>query len=105
VAVQKLYSHGEAAEARLINGSGEILGYNFCMAAWEFWTGDEWRRIVPLRMCAAALAELEVWSEAILRETVDTSWEEGKYRFVLSVTALPGAQPFHVTSDVFQVVR
>jgi hypothetical protein len=105
LAVQGVYGRGEAAEARLINGSDGLLGFNFCMAGWELWSGDSWRRVTPLRMCAGVLSTVPPKGEALLREVVEQSWEMGRYRFVLSVVPLPDGEPFEVTSNVFRVGR
>ena len=103
VPVEETYEQGETAEARLINGSGEPIGYNLCLAMWDYRVADRWERVAPLRMCNRALYILQPGAEVVLRETVD-SWQPGSYRFVLDVILMEtDGNSATVTSSPFAI--
>ena len=102
--VRSSYELGEIAEARLRNGSDGPIGYNFCLAMWDYLEDGEWQRVAPLRMCAETISVLHRGEEALLREAVDDVWRSGTYRFVLDFNRMgPNGGSATVVSEPFEV--
>lgn len=97
-----VYRTGDTLVARLVNDTGQRVGYNLCGSAREQWTGGEWRLFASLRVCTLELRILEPGGAAEHREAVEAG-APGRNRFVTTVELMSDGRSVRVVSDPFTV--
>lgn len=96
------YRAGDTLVVRLVNRSGQPVGYNLCASSREQWTGAEWRLFPSLRICTLELRGLEPGATAEHREVVSAG-APGRNRVVTTVELMSDQRAVPVASEPFTV--
>ena len=101
------YGRDEAVSTVMVNHTGEVAGYNLCIATLERRVGGGFRRVerTPEHPCAMVMFSLQPGETATFTEPASAYPGPGVYRLRTTVESPVSRRRFSGVTDAFEVME